>query len=139
MSTSDFLATTSRYSKFCSGKVAKPADTVIYVAGAFDLFHAGHIDFLEKAKAKGNFLLVGVFDDSVVNSQRGGGAPILNMHERVLSCLSCRYVDEVIMGPPETMTADMMTTMNISMVLYCDVDDLQQDEADLNGRYKVRP
>lgn len=132
------MATTSRYCKFSSGKVARKDDTVVYVAGAFDLFHAGHIALLEKARHYGTFVLVGVYDDQTVNAFRGGGAPILNMHERVLSCLSCCHVDEVIMGPPVKVTQDMMTTMNISVVLYADlVDQLHADTADTDHAYEV--
>lgn len=40
--------------------------------------------FLEKARAMGTFLLVGIYNDSLVNKQRGGGFPVLNLHERAL-------------------------------------------------------
>lgn len=62
----------------------------VYVAGAFDLFHVGHLDFLEKAKELGDYLIVGLHTDPVVNSYKGSNYPIMNLHERVLSVLACK-------------------------------------------------
>jgi ethanolamine-phosphate cytidylyltransferase len=38
----------------------------------------------------GDYVLVGVHRDSVVNQRRGHNLPILTMHERVLSVLGCK-------------------------------------------------
>mmetsp|Transcript_24262 Transcript_24262/g.60412 ORF Transcript_24262/g.60412 Transcript_24262/m.60412 type:complete len:138 (-) Transcript_24262:945-1358(-) len=64
----------------------------------------------------GDFLLVGIHDDATVNARLGHNFPILNLHERTLSVLSCRYVDEVIIGAPPVITNDMIVSMNISHV-----------------------
>ena len=45
----------------------KKTDKIVYVAGAFDLFHIGHLDFLEKAKEHGTYLIVGLHTDPIVN------------------------------------------------------------------------
>lgn len=50
----------------------------------------GHLDFLEKARANGDFLIVGLHSDSVVNRTQGRNYPIMNLHERVLSVLACK-------------------------------------------------
>lgn len=42
-----------------------------YVAGAFDLFHVGHVDFLERVSQEGDFIIVGLHVDSVVNRYKG--------------------------------------------------------------------
>ena len=38
---------------------------MVYVPGAFDLLHVGHIDFLEKCCELGNYIIVGLHDDWV--------------------------------------------------------------------------
>ena len=43
----------------------QPEDTVVYVAGAFDLFHAGLTDYLEKCSQLGDYLIVGLHNDWV--------------------------------------------------------------------------
>jgi cytidyltransferase-like protein len=58
-------------------------------------FHAGDIETLKRARALGHFLYVGIHDDQAVNRYSGVNYPIMNLHERVLSVLSSRYVDEV--------------------------------------------
>ena len=63
---------------------------VVYIDGAFDVFHPGHIFALREAKALGTFLIVGVFDDDAVNSYKGLNFPLNTLHERVLNVLSCR-------------------------------------------------
>lgn len=68
---------------------------IVYVAGAFDLFHIGHLDFLEKAKAEGDFLIVGLHTDPVVNQYKQGNYPICNIHERVLSVLACKVSRQI--------------------------------------------
>jgi len=70
----------------------QPTDRVVYVAGAFDIFHVGHLDFLEKAYQQGNFLIVGLHTDPVVNEYKGFNYPIMNLHERVLSVLACKVI-----------------------------------------------
>ena len=88
---SKFLATSSLMRSFSMGqRPSKPGDRVVYVDGAWDLFHAGHHKFLEKARAMGDYLIVGVFNDAVINAYRGVNYPIMNLNERVLSVMGCR-------------------------------------------------
>lgn len=72
------------------------------MAGAFDLFHVGHLDFLEKAKALGDYLIVGLHTDPVVNNYKGSNYPIMNIHERVLSVLACKVSESRILKTTET-------------------------------------
>ncbi|KAG6428491.1 hypothetical protein SASPL_112743 [Salvia splendens] len=99
-------------------QVPGPNSRVVYIDGAFDLFHAGHVEILKSARALGDFLLVGVYPDQTVSELRGSRYPLMNLHERSLSVLACRYVDEVIIGAPWEVTKDVITTFNISLVVH---------------------
>jgi ethanolamine-phosphate cytidylyltransferase len=113
---SGVFASSRRISQFANNKDPKPTDVIVYVNGAFDLFHVGHIDFLEKARALGDYLVVGIHDDEVVNKRKGSSWPILTLYERALSLLSCRYVDEVIFGAPLEVTEELIRQYRIGIV-----------------------
>ncbi|KAI7888045.1 uncharacterized protein EV154DRAFT_519064, partial [Mucor mucedo] len=106
---SHFLPTSRRIVQFSEGREPKPSDKVVYVDGTFDLFHVGHIEFLKRAKALGDFLIVGVHDDQTVNAIKGSNYPLMNLHERALSVLACRYVDEVVIGAPYSVTEELLS------------------------------
>ncbi|KAJ4780076.1 Ethanolamine-phosphate cytidylyltransferase [Rhynchospora pubera] len=115
---SNFLPTSRRIVQFSNGKGPGPDSRIVYIDGAFDLFHAGHVEILRIARELGDFLLVGIHTDHTVSSTRGPHRPIMNLHERSLSVLACRYVDEVIIGAPWEVSKDMITTFNISLVVH---------------------
>ena len=115
---SHFLPTARRIRQFASDRVPTKSDKVVYLPGAFDLFTEGHIQAMKAAKALGTFLVVGVYDDQTVNKVQGGGHPVMNLHERSLSVLACRYADEVIIGAPRHVTEDLLTSMNVSVVAH---------------------
>ena len=87
-----FLPTSQKIVQFSDGKSPKPGDRIIYTAGSFDLFHIGHLKFLEKAKKLGDFLIVGLYTDSVSNRYKNYNYPIMNLHERVFSVLACKVI-----------------------------------------------
>lgn len=68
------------------------------------MFHAGHVSILRKARELGDYLIVGVHSDEVVNTQRGYNMPIMNLNERVLSVLGCVHVDDVLIDAPLKIT-----------------------------------
>lgn len=115
---SQFLPTSRRIVQFSNGKGPGPNARIVYIDGAFDLFHAGHVQMLKRARELGDFLLVGIHSDKTVSENRGNHYPIMHLHERSLSVLACRYVDEVIIGAPLEITKDMITTFNISLVVH---------------------
>ncbi|CAI8619662.1 unnamed protein product [Vicia faba] len=115
---SQFLPTSRRIVQFSNGKGPRPNARIVYIDGAFDLFHAGHVEMLKRARELGDFLLVGIHSDETVSENRGNHYPIMHLHERSLSVLACRYVDEVIIGAPWEITKDMITTFNISLVVH---------------------
>ncbi|TKY60778.1 Ethanolamine-phosphate cytidylyltransferase [Spatholobus suberectus] len=115
---SQFLPTSRRIVQFSNGKGPGPNARIVYIDGAFDLFHAGHVEILKRARELGDFLLVGIHSDETVSEHRGNHYPIMHLHERSLSVLACRYVDEVIIGSPWEITKDMITTFNISLVVH---------------------
>jgi len=114
--TSSFFPTSYRISQFSNNRTPKPTDHVVYVDGDFDLMHAGHVQYFEKARALGTFLYVGIHDDPSTYHVLGGNFPIMALHERVLNVLACRWVDEVIIGAPWVITKDLLTTFNIRTV-----------------------
>ncbi|KHN29458.1 ethanolamine-phosphate cytidylyltransferase-like isoform X2 [Glycine soja] len=115
---SHFLPTSRRIVQFSNGRGPGPDSHIVYIDGAFDLFHAGHVEILRLARDLGDFLLVGIHTDQTVSATRGSHRPIMNLHERSLSVLACRYVDEVIIGAPWEISKDMLTTFNISLVVH---------------------
>ncbi|XP_050546699.1 ethanolamine-phosphate cytidylyltransferase [Daktulosphaira vitifoliae] len=115
---SQFLPTTKKIIQFSEGTEPKPTDKVVYVAGAFDIFHVGHLDFLEKARQLGDFLIVGLHTDPVINQYKGFNYPIMNLHERVLSVLACKYVSEVVIGAPYSVTVDLMNHFRVDVVCH---------------------
>ena len=111
------LTTSFRVMQFSNRRQAGQADRVVYISGTFDLFDVTHVEALRKARAKGDFLLVGIYSDETISDHRGPHYPVMKLQERVLSVLACRYVDEVIMGAPLVVTDEMMRSLNISVVV----------------------
>jgi len=136
-SQSKFL-TTSRMLTLFSADVQTPTKDmrVIYIDGAWDLFHPGHVAILKAAKSRGDYLIVGIHGDGVVNRQMGANFPLLNLHERVLGVLGCRFVDDVLIDAPYNVSQEMIASLNISEVVQGTVyDDIGSNRND-DSRYK---
>ncbi|EXC35204.1 Ethanolamine-phosphate cytidylyltransferase [Morus notabilis] len=182
---SHFLPTSRRIVQFSNGKGPGQDARIVYIDGAFDLFHAGHVEILRVAKELGDFLLVGTHTDQTVRiltyhhasdtdvhggplwmahsglsrsplpqrgleeehalipiditlgAKRGAHRPIMNLHERSLSVLACRYVDEVIIGAPWEVSRDMITTFNISLVVHGTVAENNDFQKENGNPYDV--
>ncbi len=59
-----------------------------------DLFHYGHVEFLKRARAFGDYLVVGVHTESM--ARRSKRKPVLSLEERIRVVEACCYVDQVI-------------------------------------------
>ena len=77
-------------------------EKIIMTNGCFDLLHAGHVAYLEQAKALGDRLCVAVNSDASVKQLKGESRPINALQERmtVLAALAC--VDWVVAFAEET-------------------------------------
>lgn len=77
-------------------------ERVIMTNGCFDLLHAGHVTYLEQAKALGDRLVVAVNSDASVRQLKGDSRPINSVQQRmtVLAALAC--VDWVVEFTEET-------------------------------------
>lgn len=103
------------FKSMVDGPGPKVGQRIVYVDGGFDLFSPGHIAFLkevvrlETERANANswtesyapaYIVAGVHDDRVLNEAKGLNHPIMNVYERGLCVLQCRYVNSVIFGAP---------------------------------------
>ena len=69
--------------------------TVVFTNGCFDLIHGGHIEFLQKARAKGDLLVVGLNSDRSVKAIKGNGRPIKGEKERANIISALKSVDYI--------------------------------------------
>ncbi len=72
-------------------------ETVVFTNGCFDILHAGHVHYLQTARAAGDVLLVGLNSDASVRAIKDHGRPLNRQEDRasVLAALTC--VDAVIL------------------------------------------
>lgn len=75
---------------------------VVFTNGVFDLIHAGHVDYLSKAKELGDVLIVGLNSDNSVKRIKGEKRPILMQEERAFVLYSLKPVDYVIFFDEDT-------------------------------------
>jgi len=69
---------------------------MVFTNGCFDLLHAGHVDYLERARSLGDLLVVGLNSDASVRVLKGEGRPVTpeDQRARILAALEC--VDAVV-------------------------------------------
>jgi D-beta-D-heptose 7-phosphate kinase/D-beta-D-heptose 1-phosphate adenosyltransferase len=98
------------------GKLARDADAlcaalaprrrdgtrVVFTNGCFDLVHAGHVRYLEAARALGDVLVVGLNDDASVRRLKGAGRPILSLAERAEVLAGLTAVDHLVAFAEDT-------------------------------------
>lgn len=82
--------------------------TVVFTNGHFDLLHVGHLDYLEKARALGDVLLVAVNGDASTRRLKGAGRPIVPAVERARLIAALVPVTAAIVFEDDT--ADVLLT-----------------------------
>ncbi len=78
---------------------------VVFANGCFDLLHAGHVRYLQSAKALGDVLILGINSDACVAVLKGVGRPLQPEEERaeILASLDC--VDYVVLFDEPTVNS----------------------------------
>jgi len=70
---------------------------VVFTNGCFDILHVGHIDLLNKAKALGDFLIVGLNSDKSIRQIKGNNRPIIPEAERYIMLRNLRMINSIIL------------------------------------------
>jgi rfaE bifunctional protein nucleotidyltransferase chain/domain len=75
---------------------------LVFTNGHFDLLHVGHLDYLEKARALGELLFVGLNGDASTTRLKGVGHPLVPAIERARLLAALEPVDGVIIFEADT-------------------------------------
>lgn len=81
------------------------SQTLVFTNGHFDLLHVGHLDYLEKARALGDALCVGLNGDASTRRLKGAGRPLVPALERARLLAALKPVDAVIIFEDDTASA----------------------------------
>lgn len=77
-------------------------ERIVMTNGCFDLLHPGHVDYLERAKALGDRLIVAINDDASVARLKGPERPIQPLATRMRMLSALASVDWVVAFPEDT-------------------------------------
>jgi rfaE bifunctional protein nucleotidyltransferase chain/domain len=75
---------------------------LVFTNGCFDILHSGHVDYLNKAKQLGDYLVVGLNSDFSVKNIKGEKRPIINELERATLLDNLKCVDYVTFFDEDT-------------------------------------
>ena len=76
-------------------RLRKEKQKLVFTNGCFDILLAGHVDYLNKAKKKGDKLLVALNTDESVRRIKGKDRPIVSQEERAFIISNLKSVDYV--------------------------------------------
>lgn len=71
-------------------------EKIVFTNGCFDILHAGHVHYLEQAKALGDRLVVGLNSDESVKRLKGETRPVNALEQRATVLTGLASVDWVI-------------------------------------------
>lgn len=70
-------------------------EKVVFTNGCFDILHAGHVTYLQQARAQGDRLIVAINSDESVTRLKGEGRPINSADRRLIVLAGLADVDWV--------------------------------------------
>ncbi|GHV03432.1 bifunctional protein HldE [Campylobacterota bacterium] len=70
---------------------------IVFTNGCFDLLHRGHIEYLQKSRAEGDVLIVGLNSDKSVKALKGESRPIVCQEDRAFMLATLGFVDFVVL------------------------------------------
>lgn len=83
-------------------ELRQTGQTLVFTNGHFDLLHVGHLDYLEKARAEGDALWVGINGDGGTQRLKGSGRPIVPAAERARLVAALMPVTAVLIFDEDT-------------------------------------
>ena len=125
---------------------ATPREIRIFMDGAFDVMHYGHMNAFRLGRSLGTYLIVGVNSDESITQCKG--PPLMNDDERLTMVEACKFVDMVVPNCPYIMTSEYLDyifeTYNVDYVVHgddpCIVDGKDvYASAKRRGRYRSIP
>jgi cytidyltransferase-like protein len=100
----------------------KKKEIRVFMEGAFDLMHFGHMNAFRLGKSLGTHLVVGVNSDESITECKA--APLMNDAERLAMVRSCKFVDEVVPDIPYIMNKEyidyIFKTYNVDYIIHGD-------------------
>lgn len=75
---------------------------VVFTNGCFDLLHRGHVEYLAKAAALGDLLIIGLNTDASVQRLKGPSRPLQDEYTRALILASLSFVGAVCLFDEDT-------------------------------------
>ncbi|MGJ4844946.1 MULTISPECIES: adenylyltransferase/cytidyltransferase family protein [unclassified Leifsonia] len=98
-----------------------------YAAGAFDLFHIGHLNILKHAKSQCDYLIAGVVSDEMLRQVKGID-PVIPLAERLEIVRNIGFVDEAV---AETVPDKLDTWRELQFDVFFKGDDWRGTEKGL--------
>jgi rfaE bifunctional protein nucleotidyltransferase chain/domain len=87
-----------------AGALREDGRKLVLTNGCFDLLHAGHVRYLQSARALGDALAVAINGDQSVRHLKGEGRPLNNENDRAEVVAALESVDHVVLFPEERVT-----------------------------------
>jgi D-beta-D-heptose 7-phosphate kinase/D-beta-D-heptose 1-phosphate adenosyltransferase len=88
--------------KLAVSQAKQRGEKVVFTNGCFDILHAGHVGYLEQARAEGDRLVVAINTDESVTKLKGVGRPINSADRRMTVLAGLASVDWVTVFEGDT-------------------------------------
>ena len=101
---------------------------VVFTNGVFDLVHAGHVAYLDWARAQGDALILGLNADASVRALKGPERPLVPFADRAAVLAGLRSIDAVVgfsERTPETLLERIRPDVHVKSAQYR-VEDLPE-------------
>jgi len=83
-------------------KARREGRTVVFTNGVFDLLHRGHVDYLRRARALGDLLILGLNTDASTRRLKGPRRPLMKQADRAEVLSALESVDHIVLFNEDT-------------------------------------